>query len=100
MYHYLYIMKQTTDLLQTYGLEFIGTLLFMYMILITNQIWIVALTLIVASYFMDKKRFQYFNPAYTIMNYARKAISFNDAIVYIISQVCGALVALFLYKQF
>ena len=49
---------------------------------------------------MHKKNFQYFNPAYTIMNYAKKAISFNDAIVYIIAQVCGALVALFLYKQF
>ena len=93
-------MKQSTDILQTYGLEFIGTLLFMYMILITNQIWIVAITLVVASYFMDKKHFQYFNPAYTIMNYAKQAISFNDAIVYIIAQVGGALVALFLYKQF
>ena len=84
--------------LRKYGLECLGTIIFIYVILMSNNAWMIGLALAIVIYIAGPITGGHFNPAVTITMYAKKAIKMNDAIFYILSQVVGGLVALGLYK--
>lgn len=90
-------MNQTQ--LKKYGLECLGTIVFISSILIFNNAWMIGLVLAIVIYIAGPITGGHFNPAVTITMYAKKAIKMNDAIFYIISQVVGGLIALVLYNM-
>ena len=85
--------------LTKYGLEFLGTIFFIYTIILTGNAWAIGLALAVMIYIAGPITGGHFNPAVTITMYAKKAISFNDALFYILAQVLGGLVSMVLYSM-
>ena len=84
--------------LQKYSLEFIGTILFLYVILLTGNAWAIGLALAIVIYIAGPVTGGHFNPAVSIMMYANKKLSSYDTMMYIISQILGGFVALLIYK--
>ena len=80
-----------------YGLEFIGTVFFLYVILLTGNAWAIGLALAIVIYIAGPITGGHFNPAVSIMMYAKNNIDTKDTIMYIIAQVLGGLVALGIY---
>tara|TARA_Y100000022_G_scaffold172937_1_gene160142 strand:- start:7 stop:282 length:276 start_codon:yes stop_codon:yes gene_type:complete len=85
--------------LTKYGLEFLGTIFFIYTIILTGNAWAIGLALAVMIYIAGPITGGHFNPAVTITMYAKKAISFNDALFYILAQVLGGLVSMVLFSM-
>jgi aquaporin Z len=85
--------------LRKYSLECLGTIFFLYVILLTGQAWAIGLALALMIYIVGPVTGGHFNPAVSIMMYAKKQISMNDTLLYILSQVLGGLIALGLYKM-
>jgi len=79
--------------------EFIGTFVFLTVILTTGQAIPIALALAVAIYFGGATSGGHFNPAVSTMMLAKGAISMETWISYVIAQVLGGLVALLWYKS-
>lgn len=88
----------TQKQLQKYSLEFVGTIFFLYVILLTGNAWAIGLALAIVIYIAGPITGGHFNPAVSIMMYANKKISSYDTMMYIISQMLGGLVALLIYK--
>ncbi len=78
--------------------EFIGTFIFLAVILTTGQAIPIALALGTAIYFGGATSGGHFNPAVSTMMLAKGAISIETWISYVIAQVLGGLVALLWYK--
>ena len=74
--------------------EFIGTFIFLSVILATGDPFAIGLSLAVAIYFGIKVSGGHFNPAVSIMMYFKKAINNKELVCYIISQVLGGIIAL------
>tara|TARA_A200000113_G_scaffold224632_1_gene243035 strand:- start:12618 stop:12833 length:216 start_codon:yes stop_codon:yes gene_type:complete len=68
-------------------------------ILLTGQAWAIGLALALMIYIVGPVTGGHFNPAVSIMMYAKKQISINDTLFYILAQVLGGLIALGLYKM-
>tara|TARA_B100000989_G_C19311588_1_gene372791 strand:+ start:306 stop:521 length:216 start_codon:yes stop_codon:yes gene_type:complete len=68
-------------------------------ILLTGQAWAIGLALALMIYIVGPVTGGHFNPAVSIMMYAKKQISMNDTLFYILAQVLGGLIALGLYKM-
>lgn len=79
--------------------EFIGTFVFLSVILTTGDAFAIGLALAVAIFFGGKVSGGHFNPAVSVMMFAKKAISQMELISYIVAQVLGGLVALGFYKM-
>jgi len=79
--------------------EFIGTFVFLSVILTTGDAFAIGLALAVAIFFGGKVSGGHFNPAVSVMMFAKKAISHMELISYIVAQVLGGLVALGFYKM-
>jgi aquaporin Z len=77
------------------GLEFLGTVFFLYVVLLTSDAWAIGLALAFAIYVAGGG---HFNPAISIMMYAKNKLSLEETMMYIVAQVLGGLVALGLYK--
>ena len=75
--------------------EFVGTFIFLSVILATGDPLAIGLSLAVAIYFGIKISGGHFNPAVSIMMYFKKAINNKELACYIISQVLGGIVAYF-----
>ena len=82
-----------------YLAEFIGTLFFLFVILFTGQALPIGLALMIVILILGKFSGGHFNPAVTIMMVVANKLSSIDAAPYIIAQVLGGLVALFIYKK-
>jgi len=78
--------------------EFIGTFVFLAVILTTGQAFPIGLALAVAIYFGGSISGGHFNPAVSTMMLAKGAITVNTWIAYVIAQVLGGLLALLFYK--
>lgn len=85
--------------MKKYLVEFLGTLLFLYVILATGNPWAIGAALAIAIMVGGNESGGNYNPAVTIMMAAAGKQPASDVVPYIISQVAGGLVALELYKR-
>ena len=74
--------------------EFIGTFLFLSVILASGQPLPVAISLAAVLYFGAKTSGGHFNPAVSTMFLAKGDINFNTFLGYVVVQVLGGLAAL------
>jgi aquaporin Z len=78
--------------------EFVGTLVFLYVIIATGNALAIGLTLALCIYLGGKISGGNFNPAVTVMLVAAKKQNMNTLIPYILAQIAGGLAAIQLYK--
>lgn len=79
--------------------EFLGTLVFLYVIIATGSALAIGLTLALCIYLGGPISGGNFNPAVTIMLVMAKKQKMATLIPYILAQVAGGLAALELYKR-
>lgn len=83
-----------------YLLEFVGTAIFLYVILATgNALAIGAALALLVLLGTSMGGSGHYNPAVTVMMASAKKIPINDLVPYIILQVFGGLCALEIYKR-
>ena len=74
--------------------EFIGTFIFLGVILSTGQALPIGLALATAIYFGANISGGHFNPAVSLMMYVNKAINLQQLVLYIIMQCLGGICVL------
>jgi aquaporin Z len=79
--------------------EFVGTLVFLYVIIATGNALAIGLTLALCIYLGGKISGGNFNPAVTVMLVLAKKQNMNTLIPYILAQIAGGLAAIQLYKR-
>jgi aquaporin Z len=80
-----------------YGVEFLGTFLFLSVILSTGNPIAITIALLAMIYFGGSISGGHFNPAVTTMFFAKGDIKPVDALFYIISQILGGICAYLFY---
>jgi glycerol uptake facilitator-like aquaporin len=85
---------------EKYLVEFIGTLLFVYVFLATGNALAIGATLAFVLLLTTNISGGYINPAVTIALASSGKIPIHDVLPYCLSQVFGALVALEIFKRF
>lgn len=80
--------------------EFVGTFIFLGVILTTGQAFPIGLALATAIYFGGSISGGHFNPAVTVMMLFGQKIKMSEALLYIIAQVVGGLCVLGFVKHF
>ena len=78
--------------------EFVGTFIFLSVILTTGQAIPIGLALAAAIYFGGKVSGGHFNPAVSTMMAVKGSISIEKYIGYVVAQVLGGIVALMFYN--
>jgi aquaporin Z len=81
-----------------YLVEFLGTFLFLSVVAATSQPVLIALALLLVLLLGGSISGGHFNPAVSIMVWAKGALSGADTAAYIFAQVLGGLSALAAYK--
>lgn len=81
-----------------YLVEFIGTFVFLSIILNVKEPYKIALTLLVLIYLGSKISGAHYNPAVSFMMYFEKKLSFNVLMFYIIAQLAGGFSAFYFNK--
>ena len=81
-----------------YLVEFVGTLFFLFVILVSGQAIPIGLALILAIMLGGKISGGHFNPAVSVMMFLNKKIQAQDLLFYVLAQVLGGAVALQLYE--
>jgi glycerol uptake facilitator-like aquaporin len=79
--------------------EFLGTFIFLFIILQQGQPIPIAVGLLAVIYMFGNISGGHFNPAVSIMMGVKGDVSTKKAIYYIVAQVLGGLCALLLYKK-
>lgn len=79
--------------------EFVGSLLFMYVIILTGNAFAIGAALAFCIFFGGKISGGHFNPAVTVMMVMAKKTKPAMLVPYILAQVAGGLLALELYKR-
>ena len=85
--------------MQKYVVEFLGTLFFLYVILVVGKPLAIALALYVAILVGGKISGGHFNPAVTFMMAMARKLPMKEMFPYIISQLLGGYTAFALSKQ-
>jgi len=83
----------------SYVVEFLGTALFLLVILLTGQAIPIGLALMAVIMLGGKVSGGHFNPAVSVMMWRKGSLKMADLAPYIIAQVLGGLVALELSKH-
>ena len=83
-----------------YFIEFVGTLLLLFVILTTGNPIAIGATLCTVILFGGKISGAHFNPAVSIAMASKGAMNVSDLIPYILSQMAGGLVALELVRRY
>jgi glycerol uptake facilitator-like aquaporin len=86
--------------LNKYLVEFLGTVILMYVILATQNWVAIGATLAVIALLGAPISGGAYNPAVAISLYTAGKVSKTDLIPYIIVEILGALFAYYLYKKF
>lgn len=81
-----------------YLAEFIGTFVFLFVILSTTEPFAIAMALMTAIYFGSKYSGGHFNPAVSVMMYLKGSIDNVNLTGYIAMQVLGGITAFYLHK--
>ena len=79
--------------------ELIGTLFFVYVILVTGNALAIGAALAIAIFLGGPISGGSFNPAVTLILSAAGKIKANDVLPYILAEIAGALAAFELYKR-
>lgn len=79
--------------------EFLGTIIFLSVIVKTGNPWMIGLTLSILIYLGLDISGGHFNPAVTLMTLYNKGISLENASGYIVAQIAGALIAIMLHNS-
>lgn len=77
-----------------YLVEFIGTFLFLSVILKVGKPIPIAIALLAAIYFGGSISGGHFNPAVSVMMYLKKSLPLNKLLLYVVAQVAGGVAAL------
>ena len=83
-----------------YLVEFLGTLVFVYIIIATGNALAIGAALALVIYLGGKISGGNFNPAVSVMMVMAGKLPKQDLIGYILAQILGGLAALELYKRF
>ena len=81
-----------------YLVEFVGTLFFLFVILVSGEAIPIGSALILAIMLGGKISGGHFNPAVSVMMFLNQKIPAQDLLFYVLAQVLGGAVALQLYK--
>jgi aquaporin Z len=81
-----------------YAVEFIGTFIFLSVILSQGEAIPIAVALAAVIFFGGAISGGHFNPAVSVMMNMNKAISNTDTAAYIAAQLAGAAAAFYFYK--
>ena len=84
--------------MKKYIVEFLGTLFLMFIILYTGNYLAIGIALAIIVFLGGAISGGAFNPAVTLGLYISKKISINDVMPYIIAEVAGAILAVYLVK--
>jgi glycerol uptake facilitator-like aquaporin len=87
-----------TTLFVSASVEFVGTFIFLLVILISGTPWIIGATLAILIYLGIDVSGAHYNPAVTLMTLYNKDIVSSTAGAYIIAQILGGILAAFIYK--
>ena len=79
--------------------EFLGTVLLVFVVLATGHWAAIGLALAVAVFLGGSISGGAYNPAVALALYMKKSLSANDLVMYIIAQMLGAAVAFFVYQN-
>lgn len=82
----------------SYVVEFLGTFLFLSVIIATGKPILIALALLLVILIGGGISGGHFNPAVSLMFWAKGALSGTDLAGYIVAQALGGLVALSVYN--
>jgi|UniRef100_A0A6C0IP74 glycerol uptake facilitator-like aquaporin len=86
--------------MQKYLVEFLGTLVFVYVILATGNPLAIGAALALVILLASNISGGHINPAVSIVMAGAGKISTTELVPYIVAQVFGGLVALEIYKRF
>jgi len=81
-----------------YLVEFVGTLFFLFVILVSGEAIPIGLALILAIMLGGKVSGGHFNPAVSVMMFLKQKLSAQDLLFYVLAQILGGAVALQLFK--
>lgn len=79
--------------------EFIGTFLFLSIILLNGNAFIIGISLAVLIWFGTLISGGHYNPVVTFINYMKKDIDLYKMFIYIFAQISGGLFALAFYNS-
>lgn len=79
--------------------EFLGTVLLVFVVLTTGNWAAIGLALAVAIFLGGKISGGAFNPAVALSFYMKNIININDLVMYIAAQTVGAVVAFYIYQN-
>ena len=83
-----------------YIVEFVGTLIFLSVILSQGQAVPIAIALAAVIFFGGAISGGHYNPAVSVMMYLNNNLADSDLFLYIISQVMGGVVALSIFMTY
>lgn len=86
--------------MQKYLAEFLGTMFFVYVVLVTGNPFMSGAALALVMLLSYRISGGHMNPAVSIVMASKGKIGSSDLIPYIIAQVMGALVALEVFKRY
>lgn len=86
--------------LAKYGVELIGTFVFLFVILASGHPLIIGLALAAVIFIGGSISGGHFNPAVSVMMFVKNSISGPDAGFYIAAQIAGGLAAWWVYKNY
>jgi len=78
--------------------EFLGTYVFLFVIIATGNAWAIGLTLALVILFLGKTSGGNFNPAVTVMMVLGKKQPMSDLVPYVVAQLLAGFSALQTYK--
>lgn len=79
--------------------EFLGTFIFLSVIVATGNPWAIGATLAVLAFLAGAISGGHFNPAVTLMTLYNRGIASDNAVAYIIAQVAAGILAVTVYNQ-
>lgn len=79
--------------------EFIGTFIFLSVILTTGEAFPIGLALATAIFFGGKISGGHFNPAVSTMMLVNRKLTVEKYVGYVVAQILGGLVALWFFKS-
>ena len=83
-----------------YLVEFVGTLILLFMIIITRNPLMIGLTLTTIIIIGENISGAHFTPAVSVAMYYLGKLNIDDLLPYIVAQICGGLVGYKLTKVF
>lgn len=79
--------------------EFLGTFIFLSVIVATGNPWAIGATLAVLCFLGGSISGGHFNPAVTVMTLYNRGIATDNAAAYIVAQIVAGILAVVVYKQ-